>query len=134
VLLGAIVSAPPAPVVPAKTDVPAADSNSEGQKSDAKAKKDDDKKDDKKEEPKPGWLAAPPGFELRLRMSGLLWPEAADRLAHSAYVTQEHVGRGQLILFADNPTFRGSARGSTRLLMNAAVLGPGMGASAPIRP
>jgi hypothetical protein len=134
VLLGAIVTAPPPPPAAPKTSPPAAESNSEGQKSESKSKKDDDKKDDKKDEPKPGWLAAPPGYELRLRMSGLLWPEASDRLAHSAYLTQEHIGRGQIILFADNPTFRGSARGSARLLMNAAVLGPGMGASAPIRP
>ncbi len=103
----------------------------------ADAKKDekkDDKKEDKKEEPKPGWLLAPPGYELRLRMSGLLWPEAADRIAHSAYCTQERIGRGQVVLFAGDPTFRAAARGTTRLFSNAIVLGPGMGASPPIRP
>jgi hypothetical protein len=105
--------------------------------SDAPTPKDDkkaDKKDDKKEEPKPGWLLAPPGFELRLRMSGLLWPEAADRIANSAYCTQERIGNGQVILFSNSPTFRDAARATTRLMSNAIVCGPGMGASQPIRP
>lgn len=136
VLLGAIVTAPPPVVAPdqaAKTDPKEA-----AKTEDKKEKKDTDKensnKGEKKEEPKPGWLLAPPGYELRLRMSGLLWPEAADRIANTAYVTQESVGRGQIILFADNPTFRGASRGTSRLFLNAAVLGPGMGAAAPLRP
>jgi hypothetical protein len=81
-----------------------------------------------------GWTLAPPGYELRLRMSGLLWPEAADRLAHSAYVTRETVGTGQVILFASWPTFRAGALGTARVLSNAMVYGPGMGASQPIKP
>lgn len=140
VLLGAFVAAPPPE--PKAADKPA-DKNDDAHKESSKDSKKDDKdgkggkkddKDDKKDEPKPGWLLAPPGFELRLRMSGLLWPEAADRLAHAAYCTQERVGAGQVILFAGNPTFRCAARGSTRLFMNAVVMGPGMGASQPIRP
>lgn len=96
---------------------------------------DADKQDDKeRKKPAPGWLIAPPGHELRLRMSGLLWPEAADRLAHSAHITQERIGNGQVILFRENPNFRGASRGTARILMNAAVCGPGMGASHPIRP
>jgi hypothetical protein len=90
------------------------------------------KKDDSK--PAPGWTIAPPGFEMRLRMSGLLWPEAADRLANAAYVTRESIGAGQLILFASDPTFRGAALGTSRIFANAIVLGPGMGASEPIKP
>ncbi len=84
--------------------------------------------------PAPGWTIAPPGFEMRLRMSGLLWPEAADRLANAAYVTRESVGAGQLILFAADPTFRAAALGTSRIFANAIVLGPGMGASEPIKP
>ncbi|GMV27655.1 MAG: hypothetical protein AMXMBFR58_36860 [Phycisphaerae bacterium] len=99
------------------------------------AEGDGDKKDDKKkEEPKPGWTVAPPGHELRLRMSGMLWPEAADRIAHSAYVTREGIGAGQLILFSNSPTFRAATPATKRLLANAVVYGPGMGASQPIRP
>lgn len=67
----------------------------------------------------------------RLRLSGLLWPEAAVRLADSAYLTAESVGHGQLILFAHAPNFRGAWHGTRRLLANAVLLGPGCGASAP---
>ncbi|MBK7403678.1 MAG: peptidase [Phycisphaerales bacterium] len=79
-----------------------------------------------------GWCTIPAGKELRLRMSGLLWPEAAHRIANAAAVTREGVGRGQIILFADSPTFRAASLGTTRVFMNAAVYGPGLGASAPI--
>ncbi len=81
-----------------------------------------------------GWSALPAGHDLRLRMSGLLWPEAAARLANSAGVTREVVGDGQIILFANPPTFRASTHGSARLLLNAIVYGPGFGAAAPIEP
>ncbi len=84
--------------------------------------------------PKAGWTIAPPGYELRLRMSGLLWPEAAERLANTAYVTREALGAGQVILFADDPNFRAATLGTRRLFANAVVYGPGMGASQPIQP
>lgn len=71
-------------------------------------------------------LARPEG----LRVSGLLWPEARERLADAAYCTREGLGRGQVILFAADPTFRGFFRGSERLFLNAVILGPGAGASA----
>ena len=95
-------------------------------------KKEDKKKDETK--PAPGWTIAPPGYEMRLRMSGLLWPEAADRLANAAYVTRESVGSGQLILFASDPTFRAAALGTSRIFANAIICGPGMGANEPIKP
>ena len=87
------------------------------------------------EEPRrAGWSALPKGQDLRLRMSGLVWPEAAARLANSAYVTREAKGNGQVILFAATPHFRASTHGTARLLLNAMVYGPGFGASAPIVP
>ncbi|RKZ08455.1 peptidase, partial [bacterium] len=39
--------------------------------------------------PAPGWIIAPPGYELRVRMSGLLWPEAVQRIANSACLARE---------------------------------------------
>ncbi|KAA9134205.1 peptidase [Marinihelvus fidelis] len=81
-----------------------------------------------------GWAALPEQHELRLRMSGLLWPEAAQRVANAAWVTRESVGDGQLILFAGSPMFRGASYGTNRLLLNALVYGPGLGADAPISP
>lgn len=89
---------------------------------------------EKKETPRIGWCALPPGAELQLRISGLLWPEATHRLANGAWVTRERYGRGQVILFATSPTFRGTARGMTRVFLNAVVCGPGCGAAAVVRP
>jgi len=62
-----------------------------------------------------------------LRLAGLLWPEARARWAETAYVMREGRGGGQVILFADDPVFRGMYAGTTRLLMNALFLGPGWG-------
>ncbi len=80
------------------------------------------------------WAPVPDGHELRLRMSGLLWPEAAQRIANAAYLTVERQGRGQVILFASPPTFRAAALGTTRLFLNAVVYGPGFASSHVIEP
>jgi hypothetical protein len=64
--------------------------------------------------------------EDNLRLSGLLWPEARRRLANSAFATVESYGRGQVILFASNPTHRGWYPGMERLFLNSVLLGPGM--------
>jgi len=64
-----------------------------------------------------------------LRLSGLLWPEARKRLANSSFATVERHGRGQVILFASNPTYRGWYPAMERLFLNAVFLGPGMGTS-----
>ena len=70
--------------------------------------------------------------ENQVRLSGLLWPEARQRLAESAYATVESVGRGQIILFATDPTYRMWLPGMERLFLNAVLLGPGMGTSQPL--
>jgi len=66
-----------------------------------------------------------------LHLGGLLWPEAAGRLAHTAYVTREGRGRGQVILFLSPPEFRGWTLGTRRLLTNALLYGPGLGTQWP---
>lgn len=63
-----------------------------------------------------------------LRLSGLLWPEARERMAHTAYVTAERVGNGQIILFASDPFFRGYLEANGRIYLNAMIYGPGLGA------
>jgi hypothetical protein len=63
----------------------------------------------------------------RLHLGGLLWPETAGRLAHTAYLTREGLGRGQVILFLSEPEFRGWTLGTRRLLTNAVLYGPGLG-------
>jgi hypothetical protein len=65
----------------------------------------------------------------RLHLGGLLWPEAAGRLAETAYVTREAVGRGQVVLFLNDPEFRAWTVGTRRLLTNAILYGPGLGSS-----
>jgi zinc carboxypeptidase len=80
-----------------------------------------------------GWATLPPGHDLMLRMSGLLWPEAAARIADAAWVTRDRIGNGQVIRFATEPVFRGTTMGTARVLTNAIVYGPGMGASHPVR-
>ena len=65
----------------------------------------------------------------KLRLSGMLWPEARARWANTAYVTQERSGSGEVILFLDDPFFRAYFHGTKRLLENAILLGPGLGAS-----
>ena len=75
------------------------------------------------------WSTLPAGKDIKVRMSGLVWPEAAQRIANSAYLTREQVGKGQIILFAGEPNFRGSTRGTNRVWLNAIVYGPGLGTS-----
>tara|TARA_B100001989_G_scaffold115178_1_gene80928 strand:- start:186 stop:1892 length:1707 start_codon:yes stop_codon:yes gene_type:complete len=80
------------------------------------------------------WSDMPPNKDLNVRMSGLVWPEASQRIANSAYLTRERIGRGQVILFAGEPNFRGAALGTNRLWLNAVVYGSGLGTSAKIEP
>ncbi len=66
--------------------------------------------------------------EGNIRLSGLAWPEARSRWANTAYSTRESKGKGQVILFASHPYMRSFFHGSKRMLVNAILLGPGMGA------
>lgn len=66
------------------------------------------------------------------RLSGLMWPEAQERHSHGAMVTVERVGAGQVILFASDPVFRGYYELTARMLLNAILLGPGVGTSQPV--
>jgi hypothetical protein len=63
----------------------------------------------------------------KIRLSGLLWPEARCRWSETVYATSERRGNGQVVLFAGYPDFRGYFHGSERLLLNALFLGPGFG-------
>ena len=80
------------------------------------------------------WSTLPSGYDMQVRMSGLVWPEASQRIANSAYLTRERHGRGQVILFSGQPNFRGATRGTTRLWLNALVYGSGLGTSLKITP
>jgi hypothetical protein len=58
-----------------------------------------------------------------IKLSGFLTPENEKKLAQTAYLVRERQGRGFVILFAENPAFRGFWDGTTRLLMNAIYFG-----------
>ncbi|NVJ49969.1 MAG: peptidase [Gammaproteobacteria bacterium] len=73
------------------------------------------------------WSSVPTNVDVQLRMSGLLWPEASQRLVNGVYLAQESSGRGQVILFANSPNFRGASLATSRLFLNAVVFGPGLG-------
>jgi len=59
-------------------------------------------------------------------VAGFAWPESRRRLAGSLLVGSERVGRGRLVLFAQDPVFRSFWRGTMPLLLNAVVYGPGL--------
>ena len=80
------------------------------------------------------WSQIPSGYDLSVRMSGLVWPEASQRIANSAYLTREKMGKGQIILFSGEPNFRGSALGTNRLWLNAVVYGSGLGTNSLVTP
>ena len=88
--------------------------------------------DDTKKKNMDWWYNMPADKALNVRMSGLVWPEAQHRIANTAYLTRERIGNGQVILFSGQPNFRGSTRGTNRLLLNAIVYGPGLGARAQV--
>ena len=59
----------------------------------------------------------------RLRIAGYIWPEVPARIAGTPYLWTERVGRGRVIGFAGDPTFRDMFRGLTPLFANAVFLG-----------
>ena len=80
------------------------------------------------------WSDIPPNNDLNIKMSGWVWPEAAQRIANSAYLTRERYGKGQIILFSGEPNFRGSSLGTNRLWLNAVIYGSGLGTSSMVNP
>ncbi len=61
-----------------------------------------------------------PDEKQELRLSGFIWPNNTERLLRgTAYIIEEHSGRGHVILFAEDPSFRGIWRTTVRLFFNA---------------
>ncbi len=59
-------------------------------------------------------------------LSGFVWPGNTERLLNrTAWAAVENVGRGKVILFAEDPLFRAFWRGPAGLLQNAILMGPG---------
>lgn len=55
-------------------------------------------------------------------LAGLIWPDAVETIAGSLLVAKENLGRGRVVVFAQDPYFRLFWQGTTPLFLNA-VLG-----------
>jgi hypothetical protein len=61
----------------------------------------------------------------RLHRAGFVWPDNTERLLRgTAFLIAEPVGGGHVVVFANEPLFRGWWRALDRLVLNAIVLGP----------
>ncbi len=60
-----------------------------------------------------------------LTLAGFTWPDNTEKyLRNAVWATVENSGSGRVIVFADNPVYRGFWRGTAKLLTNAILLGP----------
>jgi hypothetical protein len=60
-----------------------------------------------------------------IHRAGFQWPDNTERLLrNSALVIEEPLGGGHVVLFANDPTFRGWWRAFDKLVLNAMLLGP----------
>ncbi len=61
----------------------------------------------------------------KLHRAGWAWPENTERLLRgTAYLIDEPLGGGHVVLFANEPMFRGWWRALDKLVLNAVLLGP----------
>lgn len=58
------------------------------------------------------------------RLSGHAWDESGERLPGATVLYEERSGSGRVIMFAEDPNFRGYWRGADRLFLNAVLVGP----------
>jgi hypothetical protein len=58
------------------------------------------------------------------RLSGVISPENVRRLGQAGWLVSKQMGRGSIVLFADDPLFRLFWRSAQPLLLNAILLGP----------
>jgi len=62
-----------------------------------------------------------------LCVSGLVWEDMLEALPGKAYLIDERVGQGHIILYADDPNFRAYWDGLDRLFFNSILFGPSLG-------
>jgi hypothetical protein len=61
-----------------------------------------------------------PDASQSLRISGFVWPNNTEKLLRgTTYLYEEPTGRGHVVLFAEDPNFRGFWRTTTRLFFNS---------------
>jgi hypothetical protein len=60
-----------------------------------------------------------------LRIAGFIWPNNTERLLRgTAHVIEEPTGRGHVVLYAEDPNYRGFWRATTRLFFNSFLFQP----------
>jgi hypothetical protein len=60
-----------------------------------------------------------------LLVAGFAWPDNTEKfLRGTAWMVDEPLGRGRVVLFADDPNYRLLWPGQSRLLLNAILIGP----------
>jgi hypothetical protein len=59
-----------------------------------------------------------------LHVAGFVWPTTESLLRGTSYVIDEPVGRGHIVLFAEDPNFRAIWRSTTRLFFNSFLFQP----------
>jgi len=62
-----------------------------------------------------------------LRTSGHVWEDMLEALPGMAYLVDERVGHGHIILYADDPNFRAYWDGLNRLFLNSLLFGSSLG-------
>jgi hypothetical protein len=62
----------------------------------------------------------------QLKIAGLFWDITKKRLAGKVYASEEELGEGHVILFSEDPNFRASWNGLSRLFMNGILFGPSL--------
>jgi hypothetical protein len=59
-----------------------------------------------------------------LLLSGFMWEESKELLPGKAFLLHQKLGKGSVIAFAEEPTFRAFTKGLELLFMNAVFFGP----------
>ncbi|UCF35965.1 MAG: hypothetical protein JSU96_14210, partial [Acidobacteriota bacterium] len=62
--------------------------------------------------------------EDRLVLSGFTWEDSREQLAGKAYLMHQSLGRGNVVAFAENPTYRAFMDGLDLFVLNAIFFGP----------
>jgi hypothetical protein len=61
------------------------------------------------------------------RLAGFMWPSMEEAIRGLAYLVHERHGAGHVVLFAEDPAFRGAWEGLDRLLLHAILLPKSLG-------
>ena len=59
-----------------------------------------------------------------VKLAGFMWPEVQEAMARTLFAWVEPAGRGNVILFAEDPNFRATQLSTLRMFFNAVFLGP----------